>query len=243
MTIGNKGITFMEFLKDLEIYKQKHYIQTLLTFCENNNRYVGKPLARYYYIYGLCFGRINAFKITNALRVYKKYKPSRVIDPFAGFGGRLVGAMIENIDYKGYDINVHLSPIYAKLLNDFSSHSTGNHIIHYCDSSVVNYEEVSNVYPYDMVFTSPPYKNIEIYRCCTAMTDKEWHDLYVRTFTSLWKGLIPGGWMIININMDIYTSSLECILGECTEKTLLTKTKKNSYDEYVYAWKKPSLSL
>ena len=63
-TIGNKGINFFEFLRDIEEYKKKKYIQTLLTFCETNNRYKDSLLKRYYYIYGLCFGRINAFKIT-----------------------------------------------------------------------------------------------------------------------------------------------------------------------------------
>ena len=38
-TIGNKGINFFNFLRDIEEYKKKHYIQTLLTFCEKNNRY------------------------------------------------------------------------------------------------------------------------------------------------------------------------------------------------------------
>ena len=29
-TTGNKGINFFDFLKDIEYYKKKHYIQTLL---------------------------------------------------------------------------------------------------------------------------------------------------------------------------------------------------------------------
>ena len=55
-TTGNKGINFFDFLKDIEYYKKKHYIQTLVTFCENNNRYKDSLIKRYYYIYGLCFG-------------------------------------------------------------------------------------------------------------------------------------------------------------------------------------------
>ena len=69
VTIGKKGIHFFDFLRDIEYYKTKHYIQTLLSFCEKNNRYVDSVVKRYYYIYGLCFGRINAFKVTNALKI------------------------------------------------------------------------------------------------------------------------------------------------------------------------------
>ena len=71
-TIGNKGIHFFDFLENIEFYKSKKYIQTLLTFCEKNNRYTDNEIKKYYYCYGLCFGRINAFKITNALQLYHK---------------------------------------------------------------------------------------------------------------------------------------------------------------------------
>ena len=63
-TIGNKGINFYEFLDKIEYYKTKPYIQTLLAYCEKKNRYKDSEVKRYYYIYGLTFGRVNAFKIT-----------------------------------------------------------------------------------------------------------------------------------------------------------------------------------
>ena len=70
-TIGNKGINFFDFLKNIEFYEKKKYIKTLLEYCEKNNRYKDSLIKKYYYCYGLCFGRINAFKITNALQIYK----------------------------------------------------------------------------------------------------------------------------------------------------------------------------
>ena len=73
-TKGNKGINFYEFVENIEYYKTKQYVQTLLTFCEKNNRYKDSDLKRYYYIYGLSFGRVNAFKITNALKIYHTYR-------------------------------------------------------------------------------------------------------------------------------------------------------------------------
>lgn len=238
-TIGNKGITFFNFLRDIEDYKKKHYIQTLLTFCEKNNRYKDSLLKRYYYIYGLCFGRINAFKITNSLYIYKKYPCSRVIDPFCGFGGRLVAASMLDIEYRGMDINDNLQPLYTKMVNDLVNEDNKEKVsMKVADSELVDFVEYAKEYPYDMVCTSPPYKNIEIYRCSSKRTNEEWDDFYRRIFLSLWNGLSSGGFFVININCDIYENLLVKLFGECQEKFLLVKTKKNSYDEYVYIWKK-----
>ena len=106
-TIGNKGINFFEFIENIEYYKTKKYIQTLLTYCTSNNRYVDNEIKKYYYIYGLCFGRVNAFKITNALSLYKYFKPNTIMDPFSGFGGRLVAALLLNYNYIGVDLRHH----------------------------------------------------------------------------------------------------------------------------------------
>jgi hypothetical protein len=48
-TIGNKGINFFKFVDDIENYKKKKYIQTLLMFCDNNNRYKDSLVKKYYY--------------------------------------------------------------------------------------------------------------------------------------------------------------------------------------------------
>lgn len=238
-TIGNKGINFFDFLRDIEDYKKKHYIQTLITFCEKNNRYKDSLLKRYYYIYGLCFGRINAFKITNALYIYKKYGCQRVIDPFCGFGGRLIAATMLNIEYRGMDINHNLKSLYTQMINDLVNEDNKEKVsMEVIDSETVDFVQYSKLYAYDMVCTSPPYKNIEIYRCSSKRTNEEWSNFYRQIFLSLWTGLSSGGFFIININGDIYESILVKMFGECQEKFLLVKTKKNSYDEYVYIWKK-----
>jgi len=238
LTIGNKGINFLDFLRDIDsVYKNKHYIQTLLVFCEKNNRYKDSLIKRYYYIYGLCFGRVNAFKITNAVYIYKKYPCTKVLDPFCGFGGRMIGAMMTGIDYKGYDLNVNLNEGYQKIYNDFLYKCPSSNInVEFIDSLQIDYTNISQIYDYDMVFTSPPYKNIEIYRCSEKKTDTEWSLFYDTIFQNTWNGLKDGGYFIININEDIYTNSLIKLFGECREKLLLKKTKKNSYDEYIYIW-------
>lgn len=236
-TIGNKGINFFKFVDDIEFYKKKKYIQTLLTFCDNNNRYKDSLVKKYYYCYGLCFGRINAFKITNALQIYNTYSPKvAVMDPFCGFGGRLVGAMMKNINYIGIDLNKDLETGYNKLLNDFGEKTKSKVELLFQDSNAVDYTAYKN--KYDMVFTSPPYENIEIYKHSEKKTIEEWAKFYKEVFQKLWDNLQPCGTYIININENIYIKILEPLFGPALETILLKKSSKNDYKEYIYIWKK-----
>ena len=233
-TIGNKGINFFEFIENIEYYKTKKYIQTLFTFCEKNNRYIGSDIKKYYYCYGLCFGRINAFKITNALTLYYKYKPTAILDPFCGFGGRLVAAMLQNINYICIDLNIDLKPGYDKLREDLGKMSQSKTELLFQDAITVDY---SKKY-YDMVFTSPPYENIEIYKNMEKKTSHEWSEFYNKIFHNLWNNLQKGGIFAININENIYSKILIPLFGDTNEKILLKKSSKNNYTEYIYVWKK-----
>jgi len=234
-TIGNKGINFFKFVEEIEFYKTKKYIQTLLAYCDKNNRYKDNLIKKYYYCYGLCFGRINAFKITNALQIYNSYPPvTAIMDPFCGFGGRLVAAMMQNINYIGIDLNKDLQPGYNKLLNDFREKTTSKVELLFQDSNSVDYSN----YKYDMVFTSPPYENIEIYKHMERKSIQEWTKFYKEVFQKLWDNLQPMGTYIININESIYIKILQPLFGPASDTILLKKSSKNDYKEYIYIWKK-----
>jgi hypothetical protein len=230
-TTGNKGINFYEFVENIEYYKTKKYIQTLLSYCDKNNRYKDSLIKRYYYIYGLSFGRINAFKITNALKIYHTYKPTCILDAFCGFGGRMAAAMMQNIKYIGIDINVDLKPDYERMLADFSNKNDNNCELYFQDCLSIDYSKLN----YDMVFTSPPYENIEIYPNNPKRSPKEWREFYKKIFKVLWDNL-KSGTFIININEKIYKNILVPLLGECHTKLILKKAKRNAYVEYIYVW-------
>jgi len=241
-TVGNKGINFYDFIKNIDYYKTKNYIQNLLNYCYQHNRYVDNDTKRYYYIYGLSFGRVNAFKITNALSIYQKYKPSTknylysIMDPFCGFGGRLVGALLLNYNYIGVDLNVNLKPNYDRLMNDLGKKSSSKVTLLFQDAKDVDYSQ----YKYDMVFTSPPYGNIEIYENGIRKTPDEWAQFYTIVFQKLWDHLRnKDGVYAININADIYQKYLVPLFGECEEKIELKKsTRNNKYKEFIYLWRK-----
>jgi len=244
-TIGNKGINFYDFLDNIEYYKTKTYIQTLLAFCEKNNRY-NSPIKtnhtnlinRYYYCYGLCFGRINAFKITNALKLYHTYKPHTILDPFCGFGGRLTAALLLDINYIGIDLNVDLKPNYERLMDDFSGKSNSKTTFFFQDAQTIDYNILKNKFKYDMVMTSPPYENIEIYKHSIKKTQDEWSAFYNEIFTKLWDNLAIGGTYAININDKIYQRNLKPLFGEAMDTILLKKSSKNDYTENIYIWTK-----
>ena len=241
-TVGNKGINFYDFIKNIDYYKTKNYIQNLLNYCYQHNRYVDNDTKRYYYIYGLSFGRVNAFKITNALSIYQKYKPNTknylysIMDPFCGFGGRLVGALLLNYNYIGVDLNVNLKPNYERLMNDLGKKSSSKVTLLFQDAKDVDYSQ----YKYDMVFTSPPYGNIEIYENGIRKTPDEWAQFYTIVFQKLWDHLRnKDGVYAININADIYQKYLVPLFGECEEKIELKKsTRNNKYKEFIYLWRK-----
>jgi hypothetical protein len=235
-TIGNKSINFFEFIEKIDDYKKKKYIQTLFTYCTNHNRYVDNEIKKYYYIYGLCFGRINAFKITNALSLYQKCKPFTIMDPFCGFGGRLVAALLLNYNYIGVDLNVNLKPNYDRLMNDLGKKSSSKVTLLFQDAVDVDYSQ----YQYDMVFTSPPYENIEVYENGSKKTTSEWAQFYTTIFQKLWDHLRnKDGIYAINISRDIYQKYLVPLFGECEEKIELKKSTRNKkYKEFIYLWRK-----
>ena len=233
-TVGNKGINFFEFIRDIDYYKTKKYIQTLFTYCTNHNRYVDNEIKKYYYIYGLCFGRVNAFKITNALSLYQRCKPCTIMDPFCGFGGRLVAALLLDYNYIGVDLNVNLTPNYHRLMNDLGKKSSSKVTLLFQDAVDVDYSQ----YQYDMVFTSPPYENIEIYPHSQKKTKEEWNQFYKTVFQRTWDSLQSNGTYAINCNHAIYKEHLLPLLGPSVTNILLKKSSKNNYQEYIYIWKK-----
>ena len=62
-TKGSKGISFYDFLEYKQSYISKPYFQKLINYAKAHNRYKDSELKFLYYCYGLCFGRVAAFKI------------------------------------------------------------------------------------------------------------------------------------------------------------------------------------
>ena len=99
------------------------------------------------------------FKPTIAMNVYSQVKATAVLDPCAGWGGRLLGAVAMGLKYVGIDTNVALKPAYDEMMTTLGITST----MLWQDALSVDFSAID----YDCVLTSPPYVNLEIYEGMT----------------------------------------------------------------------------
>ena len=94
-----------------------------------------------------------------------------------------------------------------------------------------------------MVFTSPPYYNLEKYTGVkTWASKKEWdEEFYWPILWLSYDGLMPGGHFCINVSQEIYERACVPLLGEAKEKYEFHRESRGvaRKTEYVYIWKKP----
>lgn len=235
-TTSRKGISFHEFLDNINSFRDKHYF---IQFMNNNcNKNTTSKLYRFYNLY---FGSVTIFKPLNAMIVYNKYKPNSVLDFTMGWGGRLVGACASNIGkYIGIDSNTRLEEPYQKMTSFLEQRSTTTIDLHFCDSLDVDYSKLD----YDLVLTSPPYYNIEIYgdEIIPYQTREEWNEqFYTPIFERTFRYLKKGGKYCLNVPPVIYNDVCVPLLGEADEFIPLPITKRNQtskYHEFIYVWAK-----
>jgi len=192
----------------------------------------------------LYFGSISIFRPLIAIDIYKKFNPNTILDFTMGWGGRLVGACALNIPkYIGIDLNTNLEEPYKNLKTFMMDLSKTEIELYFEDAVNFDYSKLD----YDMVFTSPPYYNLELYSGTKKRSKKEWEeDFYTPIFTNTFKYLKNGGFYCLNISQKIYNDIAKKILGEANELILLKKSprfkkEKENYKEYIYVWKKNGL--
>jgi DNA modification methylase len=164
--------------------------------------------------------------------------PSKVMLDFTmGWGGRLVAACAMNLqEYIGIDLNTNLKPLYEKMKKTLNSLSDTKMSLHFKDAATFDYSKLD----YDLVLTSPPYYNVEIYNKNDVMTEQEWKDkFYIPAFTNTFKHLKKGGHYCLNVPEYIYDDVCVPILGKCQDKMLLgIPDHKRKYNEFIYIWHK-----
>jgi len=200
-------------------------------------------------------GSVVMFKATTAKYLYKKYKAKSVLDPTAGWGGRMLGAWSLGINYTGCDTNVEMIPAYNDMMK-FLDEQTGfdnnlfevekNFKLQMLWDSCLNID-FSKI-DYDFVLTSPPYVNLEIYEHMTEWDTDE--AFYRGFFIPLWekccKHIKKGGNVAFNISPKMYEDALKFGLTPCDEEEDLKqqmgqkanslKSGKKKQDK-IYVWK------
>lgn len=149
-------------------------------------------------------GSCNQFKPYVARYLYQKFNAISVLDPYCGWGDRLLGAISLGIKYTGFDTNVNLKKPYSEMIAKYN----------YKDKSDIFFEDSSksffNKITYDFILTSPPYGNLEIYENMpTYLNDEDFiKNTFIPTMKNAWEFLDKTGTMCINIP-DVYIEALK----------------------------------
>jgi len=238
-TEGNKGVNFWTVWNKKEEYMKLPYIQTIIEYYRTKRPNVSNA-KMWYRIYNLCYGSITIFRPLVAMNIYFKYKPECVLDFTMGWGGRLVGACACNIPkYIGIDLNTDLEKPYNDMIEMVQPLCVTDINLYFQDALTIDY----SIMDYDMVLTSPPYYNLEIYKGTKKQDKNEWNELfYIPLINMTWKHLKVGGHYCLNVNKDIYENVCVDILGHADEFIPLVKRKRNennnskTYNEFIYVW-------
>jgi len=242
-TIGYQGINFYEFVEKIDYYKTKNYVNNIYNFHKNGRSSAAdakgisnNKIQIYMKIFQLYFGSIAVFKPLIAMNIYNKFKPSCILDFTMGWGGRMLGACKMDIDYIGIDRNINLIKPYEEMVKIIHNYSSSKINLIFKDCLEVDY----SLLDYDMVFTSPPYYNKEVYSNQEVMTKDQWNEFYKSIIDRTFKNLKLGGYYCLNVPSEIYENVIILLLGEYHEKIPLSirKRKNNNYSEFIYIWKK-----
>ena len=247
-TKGHTGIDFYTFWYNRAHFKKVGYVQNMLKYYAKMGKNIN-DIRVWKYIFNLYFSSITIFRPVMAMEVYCRFRPKiAILDPTMGWGGRLVGACALDLPkYIGIDANANLEPLYKKMSAFLQPRSTTNISLFFQDALTVDYSKLK----YDVVFTSPPYYNIEIYRKNNGRKGKtqekhievqktkaEWNETFYKPlFERTWAAMQSPGYYILNVPQEVYESSCIPILGKSQKKIELKKQKRaNGYSEYIYVW-------
>jgi len=237
-TKGKYNISFFGFIENIEEFKKKKFIQTMMTYYKDvkNKNNTKNEYIVLKEVYNICISAINIMRPLNCMEIYNKYNAKRVLNFCAGWGGSAVAASALNLDaYYGVEINTDLKEPYDNMVSFLKTKCKTKFDIIIDDAVNVDYSNMN----YDTVFSSPPYYFLEKYANNVKYISKKNMDenFYKPLFTKTYNGLQPGGSYIINICKEVYDNVLKEMFGDAHESFPLKKSKRqNEHTEMVYIW-------
>jgi hypothetical protein len=143
----------------------------------------------------------NNFRITVALTVIKMLKSTTWLDISAGWGDRLLTAILSKSIkfYCGVDPNSCLHPYYMEMIKAFNKSSSDYVMLEdgFETAKIPNKD-------YDLVFSSPPFFDLEVYSDASSnsfsknSSEEEWFNNFL--MPSIFKAisyLIPNGYLVL----------------------------------------------
>jgi hypothetical protein len=200
-------------------------------------------------------GSVVMFKSTTAKYLYKKYKATSVLDPTAGWGGRMLGAWALGINYTGIDTNTEMIPAYTEMMSFLAEEAGefGNGMFVEENASKLNmiWQSCLDVdfskLDYDFVLTSPPYVNLELYEHMTPWEKDEdfYKNFFIPLHTKCVTHIKKGGNVAFNISPKMYADAVkhgltpchdeEDLLQQMGQKANALKKGKKKQDK-IYIW-------
>ena len=226
--------TIMEWFED-PVLKEKLWQDTI-----KRNRRDKAPIPSptdVYECHRINNGSIVPFKASTAKYIYKKYNATSVLDFTAGWGGRLLGASSLGIKYTGYDTNLKLKKGYDDMIKLLG--------IENCEMRWKSCQGESFCdIEYDLILTSPPYENLELYEGMTPFeSEKQFYRGFLcPTMVIAFLNMKDGGHMCINVSPKMYEKMIKYGCPKCNEKIdlrqQLGKQYKTKSQDYIYVWRK-----
>ena len=129
------------------------------------------------------------------MEVLKMFKPTRWLDPTAGWGDRLRCAIAYGCEYVGVDSNKEMKPAYQAIISDNATNPEKYTI------KIGKFQDARITGKFDLVFTSPPFFTKEIYEHMTNWKSvEEFMDEFLKPlFKKSSKHLETNGHMVLYI--------------------------------------------
>ena len=140
------------------------------------------------------------YKLTYLLGIMEHFKPKRWLDLSAGWGDRLISAILKDVEYYvGVDPNPCLQPCYKDIINTLVPKDKQKNYKVYEDKA--ESIDLSSLEPesFDFIFTSPPFFTFEIYSAAEGQSVINYNtvDLWLNNF--LFKS-IDNSWDKLEVN-------------------------------------------
>ena len=181
------------------------------------------------------------FKPTTAKYIAKLFGATHMLDPTAGWGGRMLGAWAAGCAYTGFDINTDLKPAYDTMLdsNYIKTYTRHERPLNMRWENVLT-ADISGV-DYDLVLTSPPYINKEMYPHMPAFESKAkfYTDFLIPLINKCRDNMKRSGWVCINISPAMYkdlTVTHKYQVCERQEPLLQQKRLGKDKADMIYCW-------
>jgi hypothetical protein len=172
-------------------------------------------------------GAIVFFKPYEAIKMYKRYGATKVLDPTAGWGGRALGAVNCGIEYTGIDTNIELKPAYDKM---FEGRDNIKMIWESCLE--VDFSKLD----FDFVLTSPPYVNVEEYEHMTLWkNDDDFYKDFLIPLIDKCRKYCKGR-VCFNISPQMYKKLMKYKYDEPIDSHVLKEHKNGNNTDMIYVW-------